>query len=612
MLRKFQYNKNLPGSTILIFAITSLSILAVNFPSSGIIVLGLGTTLLIETTKLRYKQNKIEISLIAVSTLALFWGWAGPNLGLVARPLATLLFLSWAIYCYAGRPENSPLRISLSSCLVLTTSVLITIASYNQIVTPLLWGYDNSAHVPALSQVYRHHGFLYSGDLPARFSFSNYINGYPPLTTSTWAFLMSVANIRLKGGYEITKFYSFFYFGSGFLLVFLIAKNWTLKFSTSAKKIGSGLLVALVVFLISFSQISFVFWAGFPPFIWACCLILAFLILIGKQSNPLHRVALSALGLTLVNYSYPLLSPTLLTALLFEIAKLNKFDWSNIWGRKRSIVPLIGLAAGLNLAVVLKSLNVVSYIDDVGGIQPIVYLNLLAISCVILLGLVIFKLSVRELPIQIVGFVGSGASFVILAVFSKQSQGLISYYPQKVGYLTLMLGFASLGSILGASRRLLINQWQTIQRFSFLFLSLTAIWFSWQNATNPKYAKFGFTSSSSVLNRVQNPMDDPYTSCFQDAMKLTEDLNSNADPTTIVLLRDDLRTRWINGVRGRLTDETYSISIPMGSSSLSDQSIIIDWLQMYPNSRILIMSSKMPAGVTNYADRISYREFNCE
>lgn len=158
MLTKFQYKKNLLGSSILTFAVTSLSILAVILPSSGIIVLGLGTTLLIETTKLRFKQNKIEVSLIAISTMTLFWGWAGPNLGLVARPLATLLFLSWAIYCYVGRSENSPLRISLSSCLVLTTSVLIAIASYDQIVTPLLWGYDNSAHLPALSQVYRHHG----------------------------------------------------------------------------------------------------------------------------------------------------------------------------------------------------------------------------------------------------------------------------------------------------------------------------------------------------------------------------------------------------------------------------------------------------------------------
>ena len=114
-----------------------------------------------------------------------------------------------------------------STLIIGVLTIVIFLQSDHGLISPLLWGYDNSAHIPALSQVYRHGGFIYSGQLPQDFTFSNYVNGYPPLQQGTWSFLMSIANIQMSGGYEVLRYFSFFFFGTGLLTASLVAAEWS-------------------------------------------------------------------------------------------------------------------------------------------------------------------------------------------------------------------------------------------------------------------------------------------------------------------------------------------------------------------------------------------------
>jgi hypothetical protein len=76
-------------------------------------------------------------------------------------------------------------------------------------------------------------------------------------------------------------------------------------------------------------------------------------------------------------------------------------------------------------------------------------------------------------------------------------------------------------------------------------------------------------------------------------------------------LLDDLNTRWINGVRGRLTDATYSLSIPVGQGTQTLPEILEGWFKQFPFAQLLILSPEPPTGLDKWGDKIDYRQFSC-
>ena len=94
-------------------------------------------------------------------------------------------------------------------------------------------------------------------------------------------------------------------------------------------------------------------------------------------------------------------------------------------------------------------------------------------------------------------------------------------------------------------------------------------------------------------------------------MEITADLNSNSSTKTILYLQDDLSTRWINGVRGRLTDATYSLSIPVGQAFQSLTEILDTWFGLYPRVRLVVLAPEPPLGLEKWGNKIEYRQFNC-
>ena len=598
-------------SLLLFLFLVSISVIGHYLPSSGVLLIGALIAVSIEITRLRYRENTVATALVMFSTMTLFWGWFGPHIGLFARPAALLMFFSWGVHCLRSKNDNRRISISSTGVVVLLLALVIFIQDSRHMVSPLLWGYDNSAHVPALSQVFRHGGFLYSGAIPDLFTFGNYVNGYPPLQSSTWAFIMSITNVRLLGGYEILNYFGFFVFGTALVIISFIADMWTTGLSRFFSGAYKKLLFLLVALLVAFSQASYIFWLGYPPFLWTCGLIIAIVRLMEKMANQSHRVLMGLLGLTLVNYSYPLLSPVLVLVLLFEISKLSRTDYSYFWTWRKMVLPFTLLVGALNVAVVLKSLNVRNYLNDAGGIQPIELRNLIPIVAIVVVMGFVYRYSLRSLPLIVITFLASTINFGALAILSQRDQGSVSYYPQKAGYLPLILGFAAMGSMLAGSPRFIKPTSRNLVQFIATAFTIAALWFSVSTTSNPNFAKYGYVSTNMAWGQLRQNPPDPGRECFVHAMDITSDLDSNSNNQTILFLQDDLSTRWINGVRGRLTDATYSLSIPVGQGAQTLPEILKGWFIQYPNAHLLILAPEPPIGLEQWSDRIEYRQFAC-
>jgi hypothetical protein len=576
-------------------------------PSFGPLIIGLNILFFIEITRVRYPQNTLSVTLMLISVLVVFWGWISPNIHPFSGIFALTLVFLWFAHCLQLKPITKISFPRLSSIMVLLLSIFVYIQSESQLISALLRGYDNSAHLPALSQVFRHGGFIYSGNLPPNFTFSNFVNGYPPLQQSTWAFIMSLSNIQILGGYEIIRYFSFFFFGTGILAVALILENWRSIDLVKSKNLFRPGITFIVFLLLSFSSANFILWQGFPPFLWACCIIIATMNLIETQPNGVLRILLVLTGLTLVNYSYPLISPVLVLVLLFELVKFSKTDLifikAHIW--KVAITGLIGF--GSNIPIVIKTLQIKQYFDDDGGIQPVDSFVLYLTLGVILITLLLFKSPFTKTPIHVVGFFSSVVTFSVFALISKVDKGYVSYYPAKAGYLALVLGFTSLGAVQIRPPKLLKLQLQKTVQVFVLIASVGVLMISVNRTLDNQYEP---GSTHKILNDYIDGDPNPATMCFQKAMNLTADLNSNESNQQILFLQDDLSTRWINGVRGRLIDATYSLSITAGQGQTLPE-ILTWWTIQFPGVELVVLAPEMPSGVEKWQHIIEHRPFTC-
>lgn len=599
-----------PVQTIFLFlSLVALPVIGRFGSELGILVVGALIALAFELTRIRYRENTLAISLIAFSTMTLVWGWIGPHIGILSGPFASSMFFVWGVHCLNSDKQPPQRHLSILSITPLALSVVVYIQNSDNLISPLLLGYDNSAHVPALSQVYRHSGFLYSGTFPELFTFSNYVNGYPPLQSATWAFFMSVGNAHISGGYEILGYFVLFFFGTGLITISLVANFWVTGLSGYVKQNYRTLVVVFVGLLIAFSQASYVFWMGFPSFLWACCVTLAITQLVGDSRFQSHRIFILILGITLVNYSYPLLSPTLILVLVFELFKMTKVDLKYCW-KQRKLIAFFGVVITvLNLAVVYKSLNVRHYLDDEGGIQPLEMRNLLPMAVVVMIMIIVSSTSPKSTPIISVAFFTSTMTFVVLALQSHIERGSVSYYPQKAGYLALLLGFASMGRMLSEPLRFRKSKNVSFARLLAVSASVFLLWFSVSATSDPKF-NVGFASTKIVWDQWRQNPPNPGRACFHNAMQLTSDMDSNSSVQTI-LYHGDLSTRWINGVRGRLTDATYSLSIPFGQGAETLPEILENWFVLHPEAELLILAAEPPTGIDKWNDKIEYRQFIC-
>ena len=99
------------------------------------------------------------------------------------------------------------------------------------------------------------------------------------------------------------------------------------------------------------------------------------------------------------------------------------------------------------------------------------------------------------------------------------------------------------------------------------------------------------------------------------AVDITSDLQTIDDKQILMIVQNgynnDLLTRWINGIRGRLNDPTYSLSIPQGQIDLSVQDIIVTALELYVDTRVVIIAPQIPNGLETWSNRVEFRYLDC-
>jgi len=579
-------------------------------PRGGVIALGVLVFVAVEASRYRFKSHATPFLIIFGAGSALVWGWLGPFMGdFWPMVLARGVFLGWVIYCWISGERKSWRAPSTAALTALGLAITIALLDHDQLFFLLSYGYDNSAHVPALAHSFRHHGFLYAGTLPDNFTFGNYVNGYPPLQAATWALAMSAGGVKLGGGYEIMHYFAYFNFLFGLLLSGLVVQIWVGRSrETTWNHINAFTRILGWVF-IACSQISFVFWMGFPPFLFGCVVVLASLAWCESIENEALKLLSILLGLTLLNYSYPLLSPALaLTAAGLLLGKRHiileatRHHWMYaLW--------VISLLLASNYPVVKKTLALSAYLDDGGGIQPI---NLWFLGSVVVLCIAAYLLMSSRGDVDlalILTFGGSLVSYAALAVLSKIDRGYISYYPQKSGYLALLVSFAMIGRLEVIHNDSMMS---TSKRFLRIFMpiAVSVLIVSALSTRTTSEARFGFPSTLSVLSDVATGAREGSTACFREAMALTEDIQYLND-TEVILFESDLSTRWINAVRGRLSDATYSLAIPLNSPDLDITAHISDWLSQYPTTSLIVLhgTESQLEGLTN--SRVKLRQLAC-
>ena len=580
----------------------------------GVISIGMIVVATIELARHRFQNEPIPVAIVTISTMSLIWGWVGPLIGDLERFLAPILFLFWCIYCLTSTKTQFKFKIRISGLLCVGFTFLIAILPIRKILSPLLWGYDNSGHVPALAAIYHHGGFIYSGRVPELFTSNMFKGGYPVGQSTSWAFVMSIVNVPVTGGYEIVRFFALFMLLMGIYLIYILTNALFPRALLGTNRKISALIIS--IFLASaviFSQVGTIFWYGYPPFVWACILIFS-ISKISESTNSLqHKILLDILCLVLVTYAYPILSPVPLISLLFTLCKIRTSDFLAITKKPSSLLICGGVGIVLIILVTLKSLVIRHWVFNQAWIEPVDNRTILTIVILMAAMASTSKLNHRNIPNSIVIFGASTLNYALLAYFSSQATNEITYYPQKAGYLALMSGFIALGTSINlpiASRgRIAIR----VRSLLVTTLAFGILLYSASISFQPN--KFGAPTTRAIINYVKDNQTNKSWSCLYRAMDLTSDLNTIDNTQTLVLIQEgidkDLMTRWINGMRGQLNDPTYSLAIPIGQNQQSLKQIFTFWFKLYTKSKVVILAPEIPEGLGEWSDRIEFRYLDC-
>jgi hypothetical protein len=580
----------------------------------GVMSIGMIIVATIELARHRFQSEPVPVAIVTISLMSLIWGWIGPQIGNFEPLLPPCLFLLWGIYCLGSAERQFKYKLRISGILCVGLTFLIAILPIRKILAPLLWGYDNSGHVPALAAIYHHGGFIYSGRVPELFTSDMFKGGYPVGQSTSWAFIMSIVNIPLTGGYEIVRFFSLFMLLMGSYLVYILTRALFPRtlFGTD-QKIFALLISIFLASAIIFSQVGTIFWYGYPPFIWACILIFSFSKISESTNSLTHKIMLDILGLVLVTYAYPILSPVPLISLLFTLSKIRTSDFPATTKKLPSLLICSGVGLILIILVVLKSLVIRHWIYSQAWIEPVNNKTIIAILISVIAITSTLRLNYKAVPNSIVIFIASTINYVILAYYSSQAKSEITYYPQKAGFLALMSGVIALGAVINLPIKFKNLMALRGRALLLSFLALGILLYSANLSFQPN--KFGAPTTYTIINYLRNNQSNNSWSCLNRAMDLTSDLNSIDNTQTFVLIQkdidNDLTTRWLNGARGQLNDPTFSLAIPIGQNQQPLEQIFDFWFKLYTKSKVVILAPQIPDGLGAWSDRIEFRYLDC-
>jgi hypothetical protein len=553
----------------------------------GVIFLVLLTFLSLPRKTSKNLSGGILFSLF-FSCLIILWGWFGPlnpeaaNFGL---EIATCFALSYVMGIWLKPQKFSLTRfIGINSIKSVALTLLFAIIPIRSMLKILTWGYDNSAHLPAFFQVYSHNGFVFAGNISSENTFSNYLNGYPPLQSATWAALVKITSLGNLDASNFLRLYFFFYI-STILLTLLLTLKIIRQTQSNSKYSRFVFFAAIFVF---FSSYSNVFWSGYPSFEWGViqCLIW-FSIYLNPNVSLKTKLITGILCSGLVFYSYQLLFPPIAVLICFLfVSTFRAGDFSASYLRKVSLATIFALAIGLPFLRVAR--NTPTFVLNTGGIEPIPFLIILLL--IVFLWLASFKLKTKQVSDGVKILQVLFAYFAALAIYSQLNNGAVSYYIQKVGYLLFLFCIVFLFILLVNFDFTSKNRNPTLLSSLALSLGLVLVSPFLPKAFSSAFMGGTVQVAQTLLMESKGQYRNRGAECVLNSLEYSTPERS---PFNVKILlpsevsSGDIESRWLNSVDMRLSDAVYELLIPIGMKFDSVSNIIDKWSVKYPDYKII-------------------------
>lgn len=498
--------------------------------------------------------------------LSIIWGWLGPYEN--SRQIRLFLILLFAViigkkYKFNVNEIKVEFHKKFGAILFLNFFVLLPIFFVNAISSNLAarllsLGYDHYGHLGLFHRTLITGGFEYSPFASNETINSLAINGYPLLQSSAWSLFLDSLGLRIESSDSLVRYFIYFEILTLLFAVYL----FVCTFLQNRK--GSASLKTLVLALIFSSGLAFfspltnLIWQGFPPTLFGILTTYGTFLILLSNSKFSTRITLVTIGLILTGYAYPIYVPIAGIPLLILLYQ-NYSSGQRMRFFQISSTTVFALAIfAFPLISVSKALP--SYLFNFGGIEPP---KVLYVALVLVLVVLVNLQNLRLLSFN-VGFYVSllmGTSLTLYGYFTDTGY----YYPLKILYLSLALGFGSLLSALGSNPKSKEGRTSKISDACVFVLFLVSI----ISTITPNY--FANTSTIQVL-------ESKYfgSKCVSSEIAETAKRSDFGKNNVLYVIRNqgtssDFLTRWFNSLNGKNDDDVFNFAIPYGNAKNQDK-----------------------------------------
>jgi hypothetical protein len=351
-------------------------------------------------------------------------------------------------------------------------------------------------------------------------------------------------------------------------------------------------LEMIIIFIVTFSAYSNVFWSGYPSFQWGVIhFLIALLIIAKKEDSGATQMSFYFAACVLTFYSYQLIAVPLFVSLFYFFIKLKKIEIIQLFSRPLNLYMNVATLV-LLISFIEKTINVRTIVLNTGGIETI-SLSLLICGVIFLhLGILGVDQMLSSFKNLIVVLYCSIACSVGLSLYAIRSTGSPTYYTQKFNYLLLLLlMILSLIIIFWPSRRKTTIK-KKLHNFSSLFLVLCV----WVTFSNRAFSTAFMGGSLQVLQTSIMEHRGLYmnrgANCLITYFSEFYIRDRNPRHARIFLpsqkISGDIESRWLNALDLRLNEPLYELFIPLGQAKegIERVRVIEDWQAKHPNYSI--------------------------
>ena len=444
----------------------------------------------------------------------------------------------------------------------------------DRIIQFLLYGYDNAFHFSlyrlyALSEQFPNQlNQDWSSDFVL---FKNYSGGFYALAS----FLSSsIAGSTDDGIRLIAAYFLILVTMCAGVIVFSMC---LLKSLSKNQKLG---ILNFLVALAFFASIGVLLTNGYPPYIYACLILILLITRIHKSRDFAVLLGWSSLAFHLMIIGQPLVSWNLIPFFLFLFVFFCKKVFSHKFSKHDFyavvLSAILGCITFLMVANTTSSFGV-STLNAVGGVQTLntAYWITNLIVLIITLCLAVFQ---KTNLTSLIMSVSVSVPFLFLIFITLHSTGIIGYYAIKQGYIwSYLLGLSAILLYQNETSKSAGNNKQ-IQYFFLNILIILVMFGSLLGAINPTGSSSPFMGTLKNVVLASTGDKSFWSTTGLDANQLIFAANTSRhlEAKCLVYKRGegygDLGSRWLNALASKSTSEAC-FSVYWNSDLLSEKEV---------------------------------------